>query len=303
MKKILTLIIVVVYSVTNFAQDLTSKNGELILPQQKDWSIGIDATKLFKDFTFDFVSSSQALMFKYMKDAKTAYRIGVRIGINDWTTKEREIDRLAATSSVVAFPAAEPTKQNTWKRTSTSWGLSFGMEKRRGTTRLQGIYGAEGGIYVTTLHDKFSYGNALNANPAGRIDITEDDEMTSPIFGAANNVDTFAVQGVIGQGRVIERRHGALISIGARAFVGVEYFLLPKISIGGEFGWGFSVTTNGRTETVVESIGQGNTPGNTQPAVNKTTLDSGNSTIFRLDTDNASMLGGASASLRVNLYF
>src|SRR4051812_35434665 len=148
MKKILSLLIAL-YSTAAVAQDLTSKNGEPILPQQKDWSIGIDATRLIKDASFDFVSSSQALIFKYMKEPRTAYRIGVRIGINDWTTKEREIDRLAATSSVVAFPAAEPTKQNTWKRTSTAWGLSFGVEKRRGATRLQGIYGAEAGIFIT----------------------------------------------------------------------------------------------------------------------------------------------------------
>jgi len=303
MKNILSLLFTV-YTAAMFSQDLTSKDGESILPQEKDWSIGIDATRLIKNASFDFVSSSQALQGKYFKDAKTAYRIGVRIGINNYFTKERVLDRVASTSTVIAYPAAQPLKTNTWQRSANAFGVSFGIEKRKGNTRLQGVYGVEGAIYVSTIMDKFSYGNGLNADPSAPVTVTTDDAMRSNIFGLANNIDTVPqIQGVQGFARVVERKRTPSISIGARVFIGAEYFFLPKMSIGGEFGWGVAISSSGRTETTLESIGQSNIQGNTAPLVRTTTIDSGTSNHTVIDTDNSSLLGGASASLRINLYF
>jgi hypothetical protein len=287
------------------SQDLTSKDGEPILPQAKDWSIGLDATRLIKNASFDFLSSSSAITGKYFKDAKTAYRIGVRIGVNNWTTKARVVDRVAATSSVTAYPAAVVLKENVWRRNATSIGLSFGLEKRRGSSRLQGIYGIEGALYLSTIVDKFTYGNALNATSSPQLIVdTKNDAMTSPYFGNANNIDTLPqIQGVQGAARITERKNGLAISIGARAFIGAEYFVLPKLSVGGEFGWGLGFSTTGRSETKLESIGQSNIPGSTGVSVKTTTIDGGTSTRFGLDTDNSNILGGLSASLRLNLYF
>lgn len=302
--KNLLLIFSVLISSKFFSQDLTSKEGAPILPQAKDWGISIDATRLIKNATFNFASSTQAIMGKYFKNPTTAYRVGLRIGFNDWTTQEMEIDRLAATNTIVAFPAPQPMKQNTWKRSSTAFGVSFGIEKRRGQTRLQGIYGAEAGVFISTLKDKFSYGNALNANPSSPIPVTADDAMSSQLFGSANNIDTVpAIQGVQGAGRVIERKNGVSISIGGRVFIGAEYFFLPKMSLGGEFGWGLGFSQGGRTETTIEAIGQSNIQGSTAPSVKRTTIDGGRISSAWLDTDNSNIFGGASASLRLNLYF
>ena len=290
-----------------FAQDLTSKDGESILPQAKDWSIGLDATKLIKNASFDFISTSQAITAKYFKDAKTAYRIGLRVGVNNWTTKEQVIDRLAATSTVVAFPASHTMKENKWNRFSTAVGLSFGIEKRRGNTRLQGIYGIEAGFYISSSKDKFTYGNALNPSQlvAPTVNDISDDAMTSSVLGNANNIDTVPnVQNTLNNSaRVVNRKNGITLSIGARAFIGAEYFLLPKISLGGEFGWGLGFSMSGRSETTLESLGVGNTSGNANPIVGQTIIDGNASNHFRFDTDNASLLGGISASLRLNLYF
>ncbi|MBL7934111.1 MAG: hypothetical protein JNL60_19560, partial [Bacteroidia bacterium] len=82
-----------------------------------------------------------------------------------------------------------------------------------------------------------------------------------------------------------------------------EYFVLPKLSLGGEFGWGLGVSFAGRSETVYESIGQSTVQGATQPAVKQTTIDGSTTTHVGLDTDNSNMFGGVSASLRLNLYF
>jgi hypothetical protein len=291
-------------SLYSSAQSLVNKDGDTILPKAKEWSIGLDATKLIKQARFDFVSTTQAITVKYMKDAHTAYRLGARIGVNSYVTKEKEIDRLAQTSTVIAYPAPKALKQNSWQRNASTFGVSFGIEKRRGSTRLQGIYGAEGGIFISTLRDRFSYGNALNANPSSPIIVTSDDAMSSNVFGSANNIDTVPnIQGVQGSARILERKNSAAVSIGARLFIGAEYFFLPKMSIGGEFGWGLSLNYAGRVETKYESIGQSNIQGNTAPSVNRTTIDGGTNNSTFLDTDNGSLIGGASASLRINLYF
>ncbi len=291
-------------SITLVAQDLTSKMGEPILPKEKDWSIGIDATRLIKDANFGFLNTSQAITGKYFKTATTAYRAAVRLGLNSWNSKSMVVDRVAATSSVVAYPAAVTMKENSWKRTSTAVGLSFGIEKRRGLTRLQGIYGVEGGVYISSIKDKFSYGNKLDASAIPQVVVDSSDAMSSVFFGSANNVVAGApIQGVIGNARITERKNGMSLSLGARLFIGAEFFVLPKLSLGGEFGWGLGVSFTGRSETTYESIGQSNVQGSTQPAAKQTTVDGATNTHFGLDTDNSNMFGGVSASLRLNLYF
>ncbi len=304
MKKLLAILSVFIAG-SAFCQDLTSKNGEPILPQAKDWSIGLDATRLIKNADFNFVSTSQAITAKYFKDANTAYRIGVRIGLNSWTTKAMVPDRVAGTSSVIAYPAATTMKENTWKRTSSAIGLTFGIEKRRGVTRLQGIYGIEGGLYISGTKDKFSYGNKLNATSSPQMVVDpKGDAMKSPYFGNANNIDTLPmIQGVQGPARITQRKNGISLSLGARVFMGAEFFVLPKMSLGGEFGWGFGVSTAGRSETKLESIGQSNVQGQTGASVKITTIDGGTTNRVGLDTDNANLIGGLSASLRLNLYF
>jgi len=304
MKKLLILLSAFI-TATGFAQDFTSKEGAPILPEAKDWSIGLDATRLIKNANFNFVSNSQAITVKYFKNAKTAYRIGVRIGLNNWVTKNMVPDRVAATSSIVAYPAATALKENTWRKTTSAIGLTFGIEKRRGAFRLQGIYGVEGGLFISSNTDNFTYGNKLNAtsSPQMLIDPSKD-AMTSTNFGNANNIDTVpAIQGVQGPARITQRKNGTSISIGARIFIGAEYFLLPKMSLGGEFGWGLSFSTTGRSETKLESIGQSNVPGQTGASVRSTTVDGGVTNHYGFDTDNSNILGGLSASLRLNLYF
>lgn len=305
MKKLLSVLFFFFVVATAQAQDLTSREGAPILPQAKDWGISLDATRLIKNASFDFVSTSQAITVKYFKNPTTAYRLGARIGVNSWTTKAMTPDRVAGTSSVIAYPAATAMKENVWNRSSTAFGITAGIEKRRGTTRLQGIYGAEAGIFISSTRDKFTYGNKLNAtsSPQQVVDPVGD-AMSSPFFGNANNIDTVPqIQGVQGPARITDRKNGIAFALGARVFMGAEYFVLPKMSLGGEFGWGFAVSTTGRSETKLESIGQSNIQGSTGASVRNTTIDGGVSRHFGLDTDNTNLIGGLSATLRLNLYF
>ncbi len=93
------------------AQDLTNKDGIPILPQAKDWSFGLDATRLIKEADFNFVSNSQAITGKYMITANSAYRMGLRLGFNNYTSKIMVEDRAAASSSVIAYPSGIGLKE------------------------------------------------------------------------------------------------------------------------------------------------------------------------------------------------
>ncbi len=172
-------------------------------------------------------------------------------------------------------------------------------------SRLQGIYGVEGNVYVMSVTDNFTYGNALNVSNTSPVTVdSRADAMSSPFFGSANNIDSIPpIQGVIGSARVISRKNGLAFSVGARVFIGAEYFLLPKMSIGGEFGYAIGFITSGRSETELESIGQSNIPGSGGIDTKRTTYDGGKDSYFGLDTDNANSMSGLSASLRLNLYF
>ena len=299
MKKIFFLFCILV-AVKITAQPLLSKDGRPILPQKGNWSFGVDVTNIIRIVNLNFISTTNGINAKYMKDSVTAYRIGVRAGFNSYTSKAFVTDRLAALTLVPTFPATVPMKENTWKRNTTLFGLTGGIEKRRGTGRLVGIYGIEGGFFIASSNDKFMYANALNSSPLTPVVVDPaGDAMYSSIFGSANNIDTVPkIQDVKGPARVVNRSNGLAFTIGARAFIGAEFFFLPKMSLGGEFGWGLGFTTTGRSETVYEAQGTLSSAG-----VRQSTIDGPVETNFSFGTDKNGQLGGLSTTLRLNLYF
>ncbi len=311
MKKTIT-ILALAFGVTGaYAQDLTSKKGEQILPEAEDWSIGVDATPFLNYMgnffgksaansapTFNFLNSNQTITGKYFVEAQKAYRASLRIGLGNQTEKNTVIDRAFVPAATNTYPSTNPTKENVWKQSSTNIGLAVGMEKRKGKTRLQGYYGAEVGIGFSSSKDKFTYGNKLDAtSTTAPVSVDPDDS-----FGGASNVVTNVpfVPGVIGNARITERKNGATFSFGVRGFVGAEYFVLPKISIGGEFGWGLGFVSGGKTTTKYESIG--NTGAGANQVGISTVTEAGRGS-FALDTDNANSLFGPSGSIRLNFHF
>lgn len=295
-----------------FAQDLTSKKGEPYLPEAGEWGLGIDATPFLNyagNFfgktssnsapTFGFLGSAQTITGKYFSDAQTAYRGSLRIGFGSNTSREMVADR-SQTLSTTNYPNADPMVENEWKHSQTNIGLSGGIEMRKGKTRLQGYYGGELGIFLGTNKDKFTYGNALSTSTNAPVNVASADEFTG-----ANNIESgLPITGINGNARVTERNNGTTFSFGLRGFIGVEYFLFPKISLGGEFGWGLGLTTVGKTSTTYESIG--NNTGTFPPGPNTTgttTIEGSKQGFFSLDTDNRNSFFGPSAALRLNFHF
>lgn len=152
------LIVAMMIAVSASAQEMTSKKGTPILPESGDWSVGVGANSTLKYFgnlmngnnnapTFDWANTANVISFKMMKDANTAYRANVRIGIG--STKNTD-----ASDTTAGSPASE-------KVSGTHINLGAGMQMYRGKGRLRGYYGAEANIGLSSSKTTNAYnGNA-----------------------------------------------------------------------------------------------------------------------------------------------
>jgi hypothetical protein len=230
-----------------FAQDasgLTSKKGEPILPEKGDWALGIDAAPIL-NYIGNFLSSSGnnkaptwgtptnnnlSITGKYFKDEKTAYRAMVRIGFGSTKFDNFQLDQ---TNTVTG---TQPQVTDTRTVSQHNIVLGAGIEKRKGKTRLQGYYGGMLMIILVGSDTTNSYGNAMN--------------NTYP-----NPPSTNWSSGTVTSGtRITQNKAGSGFGIGLRAFIGAEYFILPKIAIGAEFGWGLVILNAGDGSVTKESL-------------------------------------------------
>jgi hypothetical protein len=143
--------------------------------------------------------------------------------------------------------------------------LSAGLEKRRGYGRLQGFYGAEATISLQGgVKYSYEYGNAITSDfktPA-RHD-----------FGA----------NYMGSGKwVTEKSTATVFGFGVGAFVGVEYFFAPKMSFGGEFGWGIGINQGSGVAGATEQVAEVWDVASNAPK--STTTPGGKTSTFNIDT-------------------
>jgi hypothetical protein len=323
MKTTITTIALALGVVSASAQDLTSKKGEPYLPEAGDYAVSIDATPFLyyagnffgkSNFTnnnglittgnpaptWNFLNGNNTITGKYFVDAATAYRVGLRLGFA--SGKDRRMVASLPPSAVSNYPEADPTVENTRKQSRTNVGVSVGIEKRRGKTRLQGFYGADAGVFFSSVKDKYTYGNALvgNATPTAAVNVVAADDFGGAI-GASNTTLNSLSSGQLGAARALEAKSGATFSFGVRAFVGAEYFLLPKMSLGGEFGWGIGLSMTGKSKSTYESVGVPN--GATNTVAGETDIEGGKASSFGFDTDSRNGVFGPNASLRVTFHF
>jgi hypothetical protein len=273
-----------------FAQDLTSKKGEPFLPEAGDWSIGVEATPFLNyvgNFiggngantapTFNFLNGNNMITGKYFASETMAYRAMLRIGFT--STKW---------NNVVPDDASTATPQGTTndelKVSSHFIGLGAGVEMRRGKTRLQGYYGAQLMFWMSGSKSTYDYGNAFSTT--NTTPTTTD--FTTPAAGGGFAAGPAGV-------RLTETKAGSMLGVGVRGFVGVEYFILPKISIGAEYGWGLGLMTTGEGSSTAEAWnGTGTT---------STTSTIGKSSTTMIDTDNSIFGMGGSGQLMLNFHF
>jgi hypothetical protein len=251
MKKVKFLALGVLLSAGVMAQEqaqtsstLTTKKGTVIFPQAGDYALGFDAIPVLNfglnavnimNNTGDkaqhpgYAGVNQVLFGKYFLNDNLAVRARLGINTNNTTTRTFGDDPLYDGTG-----DAENILLSTTNAANSAYNFGAGLEWRRGHNRLQGYYGAEALLGFGTNRTNTKYEIAYNQR-------AED----------VNYVDE-------GDSRTLKDNDGVSFMVGARGFVGVEYFVAPKISIGAEFGWGLGLKTTGRGTTETETYDEGN---------------------------------------------
>lgn len=274
MKKKVLFVAALFVGATTFAQDgLTSKKGEAFLPEAGDYALGFDGTP-FINFVGNMANGASGnsltlnnqwntIYGKMFKDETTAYRGMVRIGMSS--------------SSSTSAPIDANTDSSYTNTNKTSSGFAFivggGLEKRRGSGRLQGVYGGQAMFgMIPAANTSTEYGKALSdANQNG------------------------------GATRTLETNNGNTLTFGLEGFAGVEYFILPKFSLGAEVTWGLGFSSTGESDAVTEKWGltAAEAASATPPSahnVSETSITSGSSSAFSLDNS-------AGANFKVMFHF
>jgi len=247
--------------------------------------------------TWNYLTTNQTITGKYFVEANKAYRASLRLGFGSRKGSEMVADRAfdVTTVNYPSTPAAE--LENTWKAGSTNVGISAGMEYRRGKGRLQGFYGAEVGIMLSSSKNTFTYGNAYTQTTTANVSASADDNMD--INGDGTN-DNLATDPFGNSARVLSSKSGMMFGVGLRAFIGAEYFVLPKLSIGGEFGWGLAFMSYGKAKTEMESEGTNNAGDEVGSTFTRETK---NGSKFGIDTDANNSVFGPIGQLRMTFHF
>jgi hypothetical protein len=288
MKKSFLTVALILGSATTFAQE------KQYLPEAGDWAIGIDAAPLLNYFgnfiggnglntapTWGFPTWNQTISGKYFVTKDMAYRASIRLGFGSQKGSQMVAQDGAAAPTYPNLPA---TVEDSYKAGGSSIGLAGGLEMRKGSGRLIGFYGAELGLNFASNNASYKYGNAMTTTGATTTDF-------GPVIAPSNiGLDSYG-----NDARVTESKSGMSTSIGVRGFIGAEYFILPKMSIGGEFGWGLGLQSNGASSRSIES-----TDG---VAVGTQTTEGTKSSTFVFDTDNNNTVVGLSGALKLTLHF
>jgi hypothetical protein len=221
-------------------------------------------------------------------DDKTAFRGILRLGFGNLTQIENIAD--ATVTTPPTYPDSYETVEDKWAAKSTNIGIGAGYEMRRGKTRLQGYYGADVMVWVSSESDKYTYGNNLS-------NIVTVTGATTTNFGS-----NIVGSGYGNTGRILVNKEGMTFGVGLRGFIGAEYFLFPKIALGAEYGWGLGFQKSGKSKREVESVNAGN--------VGVVKTEQPGSSIFGVDTElNQGSLFGfkgsntGSATLWVTFHF
>ena len=231
MRKLTLLILSCCFYALTYAQDdagsvnMLSKRGEFILPEAGNIGLAIDAVPIINYFgnaangnafnsgSFNFVDGTNTIIGKYMLTESSDVRVKFRFGKG----RTKDVEYITLDSLPVSDPLVKV--EDIEKTYFSNYTVGIGYEMSRGKGRVKGFYGAEILLQYVGGHSNYEYGNQITS------------DFTSPSttnFGS--NLTT--------KGRVLETEGNNFFGFGLRGFIGVEYFFTPKISIGGEFGWG-----------------------------------------------------------------
>jgi hypothetical protein len=232
--------VVIEEATTDNSPAFVNKRGIPLLPKAGDFAIGIDAAPFFMYFGNFFGKSNdniapsfegvnQTIYGKYFLQDDRAIRAKLTVGFGkDKDKRYINNDYYLANDPLQANASVADIKNTV----SQLVGLTAGYEFRRGRGRLQGFYGGEIGFAYSKTDTIYDFGNPMT------------DVNQSPTSGWSLSPSN----------RITEDKGGATFAVGLGAFAGIEYFVAPQISVGGELGIGFSVKTKSQGEITTESF-------------------------------------------------
>ena len=304
---------------------LKNKKGFEILPKKGDIGLGFNTIPILDMFlgtlnratpfagSAGIVQYTQAsnnqIVGKYYLDAKTAIR--ARVGINTLSgsmtnqVQDAEVLYKATLGTQDDINAASLIRvDDKLKFNKSNVLITVGYEKRRGYRRLQGFYGGEIGFGTTSAKQSVEYGNKFS-------------DVYPVQF--TNNFNTFNIttQNPLTAGRTVrnlDTKFRGGIRFGVRGFIGIEYFIFSKISIGAEYGWGYSITTRrGSTSTnEVYNFGQKGaeviieeTDVDSSEKLKGFSVDNNNGSIFSMNNtlNGSTVLNGGNGALSLIFHF
>lgn len=308
-------------------EEVVGRKGQPVLPKAGDIALGfnafpvidflVQAGKIGSNATIQQNSNngvqftqnaSQNIVGKYFLDANSAVRF--RFGLNSTVRTDRNLvqdSKAVYEASLSNLP--EEVREASLLRVedvrynkTNQFTLALGYEKRRGYRRLVGFYGAEIGFSRANAKAEYTYGNDFS----DQFNTQYTTDFGSP-FGGFTNAATQNYNGTD-----ISRPNSVKVSgawaFGARGFIGVEYFVFPKISVAAEYGFGYSLGATKRLTRTQETYLQSSTGATvvkeeeieieSPDASRGFGVDNGANSVF-----NRTSFGGSSASLTLLFHF
>ena len=247
MKRYILIFALCVLSLANVkAQEETKK---VYLPEQGDFAISFDATPVLKyvgnifngntnntlenlsgtpitangieNFKIDNITPDVSIIGKYMITDNIALRANIGVQLRSMTKNVYVADDLEN----IFNPLNEKKLIDTRYDKMNGFSAILGADYHKGNSRIQGIFG--GGIIFgfNNVKSEYSYANAmtvLNQNPSSAWDLTNGHRTLSEVTN--NN-----------------------FFIGFAGNVGVEYFVMPKVSLGAQVNLTAYYVSKGQT--------------------------------------------------------
>ncbi|MDR0419156.1 MAG: hypothetical protein LBH34_02960 [Prevotellaceae bacterium] len=223
------------------AQESEESKKKNYLPQAGDYALGVDAAPFltYLGNFFNQAGNNVAPFFngvdntiygKYFLSDDRAIRAKLRVNIFNETNKQTVIDDAESQRNPLA------TTIDRRKNGVTDIELIGGYEFRRGRGRVQGFWGGELGLGITSGKVTFDYGNPMTDANQTPTSVTNWNPVT--IGGTSN--------------RTTKIKNGVDFYLRPRAFAGVEFFIANQISIGGELSLGLDIRARSQGETTRE---------------------------------------------------
>lgn len=200
---------------------------------------------------------TMSIFGKYFLTDQTALRLNVGIGINSITQSQYVTDDAAAVND----PLSQDVVEDTYKYRNSGMSVAVGYEWRRGGKRLQGYWGGQAILAYSNSKHFFGYGNAItevNQIPTAFADVNRNGNYNYREWDTPENLPDFDGSGtnnneiptnnnnVGGNSRLLMQSDGRSWTYGVGGFVGVEYYIAPKISIGCEMSLNLLWTTGSK---------------------------------------------------------